>query len=393
MKRKISCLVICGLLLGFLFTGNVFAEDLAVEQTQNVKYTTHVQNEGWQDWKYDGVMSGTSGKSLRLEGIKIETVNNANLGIEYATHVQNYGWQDFKANGVMSGTSGESLRLEAIRIRLTGNDAANYDVWYHVHAQNVGWMGWTKNGADSGTAGYGYRLEGIEIKILPKGSNAPGPTENAYLSYGFIVEQTGFKTYENSYDGTVEAMLFCSFVNNTNTPVKISDINFSLADVNGVVLGTSPEYMVEYAPAVVMPGQRGFAYDQTYASRYKINSLNEPSKLNVIINTKAAMDKDMVGILNTSNTQIELGEDDYSSRVVCLVENPSSKTTEYNVVVAGLFDANDQLLGCMYNQSDYTMIGANEKARYSLNGWRPETSIFQNAVKVESAGRVEYYKD
>ncbi|AFA50253.1 Ig domain-containing protein [Acetobacterium woodii] len=392
MKKKLTYLMICCLFLGVLFSGNVFAEDLAVEQTKNVKYATHVQNEGWQDWKYDGVMSGTSGRGLRLEGIRIETVNNADLGIEYSTHVQNYGWQGFKANGIMSGTSGEGLRLEAIRIRLTGTDAANYDVWYHVHAQNVGWMGWTKNGADSGTAGYGYRLEGIEIKILPKGSDAPGTTENAYLSYGFIVEQTGFQTYED-YDGTISSMLFCSFVNNTSSPVKITDISFSLKDADDIVLGTSSEVFIDYAPEVIMPGQRGFAVDSAYKNYYKIASLDEPKSINVRINTREAQAKDMIGILNASNASIALGKDDYATRVVCLVENPTNRIAYYNTVVAGLYDSNNQLIGCLYDLSDSTIIGPYETAKYSLDGWMAHSSLFQNAVKAEAAGKVNFYED
>ncbi|MBC3796466.1 hypothetical protein GH807_05295 [Acetobacterium tundrae] len=387
----------------FLVIG-VVPSSVSATSNPGVNYQTQIENIGWEvdagiGLKSNGQDSGTSGKSLRLEGIKINLdAQGYDLGVSYQTHIQDIGWEadtgrGWKSNGVMSGTQGESKRLEAIQIKLTGADADKFDIYYQVHAQNIGWMGWAKNGESAGTAGYSYRLEAIKIQIVPKGADAPGTTANSFLSYGVNVDQKGFKTYENSYDGSIEAMLFCSFVNNTNTPVKITDINFSLTDANGIVLGTSPEYMVEYAPAIIMPGQRGFAYDQTYASHYKINTLDEPSNLNVIINTKAAVDKDMVGILNTSNAAIELGEDDYSSRVVCIVENPSSKTTEFNVVVAGLFDANNQLLGCMYNQSDYTMIGANEKARYSLNGWRPETNIFQNAVKAESAGRVDYYKD
>jgi len=57
-----------------------------------------------------------------------------------------------------------------------------FDVYYQVHAQNVGWMGWAKNGDSSGTAGFGYRLEGIRIQIVPKGSSAPGPTNNTFIT-------------------------------------------------------------------------------------------------------------------------------------------------------------------------------------------------------------------
>ena len=148
-----------------------------------ISYTTHVESIGWQDSVFDGEMAGTSGKSLRLEGIKINLENKEYTGnIEYSTHVQNIGWQNFVKNGEMSGTSGQGLRLEAIKIRLTGEMAKHYDVYYRVHAQNFGWMGWAKNGALSGTSGYSYRLEGIQVQLVKKGGSAPGSTSNAFAS-------------------------------------------------------------------------------------------------------------------------------------------------------------------------------------------------------------------
>ncbi|URN85585.1 lectin like domain-containing protein [Acetobacterium wieringae] len=148
----------------------------------NCLYRTHVQDQGWQNWQSNGGVSGTSGESLRLEGIEIKMdTRGYDLGIEYATHVQNQGWQELKSNGVMSGTEGQSLRLEAIKIQLTGADATQFDVYYRVHAQNVGWMDWANNGGEAGTAGFGYRLEAIEIQVLPKGSPAPGLTGQPFL--------------------------------------------------------------------------------------------------------------------------------------------------------------------------------------------------------------------
>ncbi|MBU4438085.1 MAG: S8 family serine peptidase [Acetobacterium sp.] len=150
--------------------------------TPAIEYRTHVQNIGWQSVVADGAMSGTEGKSLRLEAIEINTnTQNYDLGVKYRTHVQNIGWQNYVADGTLSGTSGQSLRLEAIQIELTGTDADLFDVYYQVHAQNVGWMDWAKNGEQSGTAGFGYRLEGIRIEIMPKGSAAPGSTANPFI--------------------------------------------------------------------------------------------------------------------------------------------------------------------------------------------------------------------
>lgn len=158
--------------------------------TVDFSYRTHVQNVGWQDWKNNGAMSGTQGRSLRLEGIEIKRTDTADvdLGIRYETHIENIGWEDsWKADGTMSGTEGRSLRLEAIRIELTGTDAENYDVYYQVHAQNTGWMAFAKNGEDAGTAGFGYRLEGIHVVVVPKGQAAPTP-EDGSIETAFLVK-------------------------------------------------------------------------------------------------------------------------------------------------------------------------------------------------------------
>ena len=153
--------------------------------TPSVSYQTHIENIGWEadagiGWRSNGEVSGTQARSLRLEGIKINLADTAgyDLGIAYQTHIENIGWEDnagigWQTNGDMSGTYGRSLRLEAIQIKLTGADADKFNVYYKVHAQNVGWMGWARNGESAGTAGYGYRLEGIKIVISPSNEDPP----------------------------------------------------------------------------------------------------------------------------------------------------------------------------------------------------------------------------
>lgn len=147
-----------------------------------IQYKTHVQKYGWQDWKKDGELSGTSGESKRLEGIQIKLISpEASGSVEYRTHVQKYGWQDWKKDGETSGTSGESKRLEAIQIRLTDEMAELYDIYYRVHCQTYGWLDWAKNGEYAGTSGLSKRLESIEIQMVPKGAEAPGETSQPYL--------------------------------------------------------------------------------------------------------------------------------------------------------------------------------------------------------------------
>lgn len=149
----------------------------------SVSYRTHVQSYGWQGWKKNGQMSGTTGKAKRLEGINIK-LGGVSGGITYRAHVQTYGWQGWKKNGQMAGTTGQSKRLEAIQIKLTGNAAKQYDVYYRVHVQKLGWLGWAKNGESAGSTGYGYRLEGIQIKLVKKGSSAPGTRAKIFYKKG-----------------------------------------------------------------------------------------------------------------------------------------------------------------------------------------------------------------
>lgn len=134
-----------------------------------LKYKTHVQSEGWQDYVRSGEMSGTSGKALRLEGIQIN-VDDPNIsgGVKYRTHVQTEGWQNWKYDNEISGTQGLARRLEAIQIELTGDISDYYDIYYRVHVEKYGWLNWAKNGEKAGSEGYGFRAEAIEIKLVPQ---------------------------------------------------------------------------------------------------------------------------------------------------------------------------------------------------------------------------------
>ena len=182
--RKIAWIVIASVML---MPGVSYVK---ADTLPKVSYMTHVQKIGWQDWKSNGELSGTTGQSKRLESIKIELPDLedlsdediSNSGITYRTHIEKIGWQDWKSNGELSGTTGQAKRLEAIQIKLTGDIANKYDIYYTVHAQHFGWLGWAKNGEVAGTSGYAYRLEAIKIKLVKKGEAAPGSTSYPYKS-------------------------------------------------------------------------------------------------------------------------------------------------------------------------------------------------------------------
>lgn len=175
LKIILPTMLMIALALGCVKTDATESKEKQIDIEQNkvnVLYNTHIQNDGWEkDFsKKNGDTSGTSGRSLRLEAIKIKLDNLKDVSIKYQTHIQNVGWQDWKKNGEMAGTSGQALRLEGIRIQLENSD--EYSVQYRVHVQNIGWQDWKTDGEMAGTEGQSLRLEAIEIKITKKKAKA-----------------------------------------------------------------------------------------------------------------------------------------------------------------------------------------------------------------------------
>ncbi len=250
-----------------------------VDDRASILYKTHVQDIGWQDFVQDGKMSGTSGRSKRLEGIQIKLSSKLKGNVEYQTHVQDIGWQGWKSNGTMSGTSGQSKRLEAIRIKLSGEIANKYDVYYRVHCQDFGWLGWAKNGEASGSEGFSKRLEGIEIRLVKKGDKAPGTTNNAFIrkniSYRTHVQDYGWQgyVYDGQQSGTsgqskrlegINIKLSPSLDGNVVYRTHVQDYGWQDWKSNDAMSGTSGQSKRLEAIQIKLTGQVANEYDVYY---------------------------------------------------------------------------------------------------------------------------------
>ena len=123
-----------------------------------LKYRGHLQDIGWQDWKSNGEMAGTTGESRRLEAIQIDYPSE----IQAKAHLQDIGWVDYGTitKDTVIGTTGESRRLECLCLK------GNFK--YRVHIEGSGWTCWTN--ADGictlGSVGQSLRIEAIEIVEL-----------------------------------------------------------------------------------------------------------------------------------------------------------------------------------------------------------------------------------
>ena len=136
-----------------------------------VRSQAHVQNVGNQAWVRDGSVMGTTGRSLRMEAIRLQLDKGIYPGsIEYRTHIQNIGWTGWSRDGQLSGTTGRSLRMEAVQIRLKGNIAKTFEVVYRAHVQNIGWQDWMSGNNVAGTTGRSLRMEALQVQLIRRPS-------------------------------------------------------------------------------------------------------------------------------------------------------------------------------------------------------------------------------
>ena len=166
----------------------------------NLQYNAYVQNVGWQNSVGNGEISGTVGKDLRVEALKVKT-EQVGIGVRYRVYEEDKGWQEYSQDGEISGTVGEDRRIEAVQIELTGNSKDNYDVYYRVHVQDKGWLGWAKNGMIAGTINYDLKVEAYQVLLVPKGTPEISNGADASIQkptsvqYSAHVQNIGWQNY------------------------------------------------------------------------------------------------------------------------------------------------------------------------------------------------------
>ena len=189
-----------------------------------IAYTAHVSKIGWQQFVMNSGISGTTGKALGMEAMKISLGKlNYSGSIEYKSYIAGQGWEEsYKKDGEMSGTTGLALPVEAIEIKLTGDISNHYDVYYRAHVSKIGWLGWTKNGEQAGSLGYDYKIEAYEIVLVEKGKTYEEYGKQEAISIKKEEQEENNQTVENNNNDN----------NNTNeTPVENNEPTIKLEDV------------------------------------------------------------------------------------------------------------------------------------------------------------------
>ena len=150
-------------------------------QKDELSYTAHVANIGWQQSVTGPGLSGTMGRNLQMEALKV-SIGNLPLagGVELSSHIQDIGWQGWRVTE--TGTTGQAKRMEAVKIKLMGEVGELYDVYYRAHIADYGWLSWAKNGEPAGSEGHAKSLQAVEIKLVPKGQAFTDDTSKAFIN-------------------------------------------------------------------------------------------------------------------------------------------------------------------------------------------------------------------
>lgn len=251
-----------------------------VEESSTVSYSTHVQNQGWQDYVKNGETSGSVDENLRIEAVKMNLDGiEADGSIQYRTHVQNEGWQNFVEDDAISGTTGKNLRVEAMQIQLTGEIAKQYDIYYRTYVDGIGWLDWAANGTTSGSIGMSKCITGLQVQLVKKGEQAPGETERPsiktpVLSYRAHVQNQGWMEWiQNGVVGTTGKSLRLEALNIKLDSTLTGDIEYSVhvqnngwqtVKKNGELAGTTGANLRLEAVRINVTGELAQNYNISY---------------------------------------------------------------------------------------------------------------------------------
>ena len=124
-----------------------------IAEDYDVYYRTHVQTYGWLGWAKNGEKAGSAAASKRMEAIEIKLVKHGedapeNTGaaykcplVSYQSHMQSYGWTGTVYDDAVSGVTGKSKRMESLKISLPdaeGTTGYTGGISYQAFVQGIG---------------------------------------------------------------------------------------------------------------------------------------------------------------------------------------------------------------------------------------------------------------
>ncbi|HJP74226.1 MAG TPA: hypothetical protein VJ914_08160 [Pseudonocardiaceae bacterium] len=135
-------------------------------QSQLICYAVSISNhpnDGWTSAECNSTIFGDYHNQIEA----IEMVVSSDVGgVGYDTHIENIGWQGYRYDGAVAGTVGHDLRMEALRAWITGGNPNNDFIVYNVYLPDEGgWQYRSENGQVAGTTGLSEPITALWIDI------------------------------------------------------------------------------------------------------------------------------------------------------------------------------------------------------------------------------------
>lgn len=203
VKHIMSVFLVIITILG---TAMISSEAMSIKAdaaNPKIQYRSYVEGSGWQKIVSDGTISGTTGKSLRLQALEIG-LSGISGDVYYGGYCKGVGWTKNYKN--RQCCRNDKWRLEAVRITMRGEVTKYYDIKYRTHLQSKGWGKTCSNGEVSGSTTDGLRIEAIQIMLVRKKANVNLSTYSITKNY---LDQS-YKLNASMSDGSSSSFQYSS---------------------------------------------------------------------------------------------------------------------------------------------------------------------------------------
>ena len=219
----------------------------------------------------------------------------------------------------------------------------------------------------------------------------PESFENNELSFTVklnpLVINKGYYVYDSGVSSSgLDYLGFCEYKNTSSENLKVNSIEFQYFDKDNVMVGSSdmPEYSLDYLES----GASGYALDTYSSFNSVISSSDEIARVDVLI--------DYGKTTGADTTSLQVGDmeitNNYDNNVsgfagTAVVTNPYDKNAEYFSLLAGMYDADGNLVGVM-DSMDSNGIAAGAQARCTA-AWLPDSrEIPDKVTSLKASARI-----
>ena len=219
----------------------------------------------------------------------------------------------------------------------------------------------------------------------------PESFENNELSFTVklnpLVINKGYYVYDSGVSSSgLDYLGFCEYKNTSSENLKVNSIEFQYFDKDNVMVGSSdmPEYSLDYLES----GASGYALDTYSSFNSVISSSDEIARVDVLIDYGKTTSDD--------TTSLQVGDmeitNNYDYNVsgfagTAVVTNPYDKNAEYFSLLAGMYDADGNLVGVM-DSMDSNGIAAGAQARCTA-AWLPDSrEIPDKVTSLKASARI-----